>query len=40
MLEAAGKELAMALDLSKTEPETNGHQAAWSKANRAGRRHD
>ncbi|MEI9949469.1 MAG: hypothetical protein WDO74_10920 [Pseudomonadota bacterium] len=33
-LEGAGKELVAALELSKTEPDTNGHRAAWSKANR------
>ena len=33
-LEGAGKEFAVALELSKTEPDTNGHRAAWSKANR------
>jgi hypothetical protein len=34
-LEGAGKEFVMALELSgKTEPDTNGHRAAWSKADR------
>jgi len=35
-LEAAGRDFAQrALELSKTEPDTNGHRAARSKANRA-----
>ena len=33
-LEAIGREYVLALELSKTEPDTNGHRAAWSKANR------
>ena len=33
-LEAAGKELVAALELSKTQPDTNGHRAAWSKTDR------
>jgi hypothetical protein len=31
-LEGAGKAFALALDLSKTEPDTLGHRAAWSWA--------
>ncbi len=34
-LEAAGKLLVDALDLSKTQPDTVGHRAAWAKAERA-----
>lgn len=31
-LTEAGKHFALALDLSKTEPDTLGHRAAWSWA--------
>ena len=34
-LVAAGELLVDALDLSRTEPDTVGHRAAWAKAERA-----
>jgi hypothetical protein len=34
-LAEAGKWLGDALDLSKTQPDTVGHRAAWAKAERA-----
>lgn len=36
-LEAIGRELRAALELAKGEPDTFGHRAAWSRAERATR---